>query len=92
MEASLSLFDNIAGSAEERMAFIVATMREMSLQTDPAEMRRQYAARMRQVLPTDAVVSLSRRDLRWPKYRVTRSSALDGGNQPLEAATFVAAL
>ena len=74
MEASLSLFDNIAGSAEERMAFIVATMREMSLQTDPAEMRRQYAARMRQVLPTDAVVSLSRRDLRWPKYRVTRSS------------------
>jgi sigma-B regulation protein RsbU (phosphoserine phosphatase) len=74
MEASLSLFDNIAGSAEERMAFIIATMREMSLQTDPAEMRRQYAARMRQVLPTDAVVSLSRRDLRWPKYRVTRSS------------------
>jgi sigma-B regulation protein RsbU (phosphoserine phosphatase) len=74
MEASLSLFDNLAGSAEERMAFIVATMREMSLQNDPVEMRRLYAARMKQVLPTDAVVSLSRRDLEWPRYRVTRSS------------------
>src|SRR5579872_5247638 len=74
MEAPLSLFDNLAGSAEERMEFIVATMREMSLQNDPAEMRRLFAARMRQVLPTDAVVSLSRRDLPWPKYRITRSS------------------
>jgi sigma-B regulation protein RsbU (phosphoserine phosphatase) len=74
MEASLSLFDNIAGSAEERMAFIVATMREMSRQTDPVEMRRLYAARMRVVLPTDGNLSLSRRDLDWPRYRITRSS------------------
>src|SRR5262245_16876057 len=74
MEASLSLFDNIADSAEERMAFIVATMREMSTQTDPVEMRRLYAERMRLVLPTDGHLSLSRRDLEWPQYRVTRSS------------------
>jgi len=74
MNAPLSLFDNIVGSAEERMAFIVATMREMSQQTDPVEMRRLYGDRMRQVLPTDAIVSLSRRDLDWPRYRVTRST------------------
>jgi sigma-B regulation protein RsbU (phosphoserine phosphatase) len=74
MSAPLSLFDNVAGSVEERMAFIVATMREMSTQTDPVEMRRLYAERMRQVLPTDGSLSLSRRDLEWPRYRITRSS------------------
>jgi sigma-B regulation protein RsbU (phosphoserine phosphatase) len=74
MHVPLSLFDNLAGSVEERMDFIVATMREMSQQTDPLEMRKLYGARMKHVLPTDAVVSLSRRDLDWPRYRVTRSS------------------
>ena len=74
MEVPLSLFDNLAGTAEERMAFIVATMREMSTQNDPVEMRRLYSARMKEVLPTDAVVTLSRRDLDWPKYRITRST------------------
>jgi sigma-B regulation protein RsbU (phosphoserine phosphatase) len=74
MEAPLSLFDNIADNAEERMAFIVATMREMSTQTDPVEMRRLYGQRMQHVLPTDAFLSLSRRDLEWPKYRITRST------------------
>src|SRR5260370_27553098 len=74
MNAPLSLFDNVAVNVEERMDFSVATMREMSLQTDPGEMRRLYSQRMRQLLPTDGFLSLSRRDLEWPKYRVTRSS------------------
>ena len=56
------------------MRWIVETMREMSSQTDPLEMRNAYGKRMRQLRPTDRTISLSRRDLAWPRYRVTRSS------------------
>lgn len=58
----------------EQLAFIVATMREMSTQTDPQEMRHAYTRRMRKLLPVDGTVSLSRRDLTSPTFRVTRSS------------------
>jgi sigma-B regulation protein RsbU (phosphoserine phosphatase) len=58
----------------EQMAFVVATMREMSSQTDPQEMNRAYRRRMRTVLPVDGSVSLSRRDLSTPYFRITRAS------------------
>jgi sigma-B regulation protein RsbU (phosphoserine phosphatase) len=59
---------------QERLALIVETMREMSTQTDPQEMSRAYGQRMRRIRPTDRMVSLSRRDLTFPTYRVTRCS------------------
>lgn len=49
-------------------------MREMSLQTDPQEMVRNYASRLRQMVQGDRFLSLSRRDLPAPKFRITRSS------------------
>jgi sigma-B regulation protein RsbU (phosphoserine phosphatase) len=58
----------------EQMAFVVASMREMSSQTDPQEMSRAYGRRMRTVLPVDGSLSLSRRDLAAPSFRITRSS------------------
>lgn len=61
-------------SWEDRLATIVATMREMSMQTDPQEMVNAYAARMRELLITDGMLALSRRDLPTPKYRITRST------------------
>jgi sigma-B regulation protein RsbU (phosphoserine phosphatase) len=57
-----------------RLALIVDTMREISLQTDPQVINRIYSQRMRQLMPTARFVSLSRRDLDRPKVRVTRSS------------------
>jgi len=45
----------------------------MSLQTDPEAMVRAYAARMRQLMPSDGRLSLSRRGLQSPRYRITRS-------------------
>lgn len=57
-----------------RLAIIVETMREMSRQTDPQEMVRTYGERMRQLLPIDRRVSLSRRDLEYPRFRITRST------------------
>jgi sigma-B regulation protein RsbU (phosphoserine phosphatase) len=63
-----------AGDWRRRLDGIVATVREMSLQTDPQAMVRAYGRLMRKLLPTDRFVALSRRDLESPRYRVTRSS------------------
>ncbi len=58
----------------KRLAMIVDTMREMSRQTDPEAMVRAYGARMSELMPSDRRVSLSRRDLEPPCYRITRST------------------
>src|SRR5215213_8916006 len=58
----------------KRLEVIVQTMREMSRQTDPQAMVRAYASRIREILPTDGFVSISRRGLDAPYYRITRSS------------------
>ena len=63
------------GSWQERLDAIVATMREMSRQTDPAEMVRAYGARMQQILRRDRSISLSRRGHDHPELRVTRDTA-----------------
>ena len=67
---------------DERLAFVVETMREMSQQTEPQLMVQAYGRRMRQVMPTDRTLSLSRRDLVAPHYRITRSSTWDGTVNP----------
>jgi sigma-B regulation protein RsbU (phosphoserine phosphatase) len=69
------LSDGPAAEWRQRLALVVATMREMSRQTDPMEMRRAYGRRMQALRPTDRSVSLSRRGLSRPHFRVTRSSA-----------------
>ncbi|MGC1275418.1 MAG: PP2C family protein-serine/threonine phosphatase [Planctomycetaceae bacterium] len=59
---------------EERLSQVVETMREMSIQTDPQEMVRAYGRRMDTLFPVDRRVSLSRRTLTAPYYRVSRFS------------------
>ncbi len=59
---------------EQRLDLIVETMREMSTHTDPQEMVQAYSQRMRQILPTDRMVAISRRGLEPPWFRITRSS------------------
>lgn len=46
----------------------------MSLQTDPDAMVRDYGARLRQILPSQDFMAISRRGLETPQYRITRSS------------------
>lgn len=65
------------GDWERRLQHAVETMREMSRETDPQAMVRTYGARMRQFMPADRFVSLSRRDLKPPQVRITRSSIWD---------------
>ena len=62
------------GDWQDRLAAIVDAMREMSLQTDAAEMVRSYATRVRRLLPASRWLSVSRRELESPWYRITRSS------------------
>ncbi len=59
---------------DERLSFVVETMRELSSHTDPQKMVQAYSKRMRQVMPSDGFMSLSRRNLSKPEYRITRSS------------------
>lgn len=74
MRASPGLFDEVARDWRERLDLIVETMKEMSRQTDPQEMSRTFGKRMQTLRPTDRMVSISRRGLKYPWYRVTRCS------------------
>ncbi|MFO0930196.1 MAG: PP2C family protein-serine/threonine phosphatase [Gemmataceae bacterium] len=74
MESLTSVADGVEMDWRQQLAFVVATMREMSTHTDPQEMRLAYTQRMRTLLPVDGSLSLSRRDLPFPAYRITRST------------------
>ncbi len=65
-----------------RLAHAVETVRELSSQTDPQAMVRNYGKRVRQTLPVDGTVSLSRRELAAPAYRITRSSTWENEVNP----------
>lgn len=66
----------------ERLEFVVESMRDLSRQTDPQEMVRTYGARMREAMPADGTMSLSRRGLSGRKYKITRSSRFEGDVNP----------
>jgi sigma-B regulation protein RsbU (phosphoserine phosphatase) len=46
----------------------------MSRQTDPQAMVRAYGDKIQQLTPVDRRISISRRGLTYPKYRITRST------------------
>ena len=73
---------DIWSSWERRLDFVVETMRDISRQTEPQRMVQAYTKRARQLMPTDGFVSLSRRDLAFPHYRVTRSHIWSGQHDP----------
>ena len=75
-------FGPTAGPWQQRLEYVVDMMRELSRQTDPQQLVRTYSRRMREILPADGFVSLSRRDLEKPYYRITRSSIWDGSINP----------
>jgi sigma-B regulation protein RsbU (phosphoserine phosphatase) len=59
---------------QQKLAIIVDTMRDMSRQTDPQEMVREYGKRIQQFTPIGRRLSLSRRGLAYPHFRITRST------------------
>src|SRR5438477_9034200 len=69
---------------EQRLDFIVAMMREMSSQTDPQTMVQTYIRRMRRMVPSDRWLAISRRDLSYPQFRITRSTLWETPVNPWE--------
>ena len=59
---------------QQRLTLIMETMQDMSRHTDPQAMVRAYGERMKELIPVDRRISLSRRGLSYPKYRITRST------------------
>jgi sigma-B regulation protein RsbU (phosphoserine phosphatase) len=61
-------------SDPHRLDFVVETMRQLSRQTDAEAMIGTYRRRISQLMPTDRLVTLSRRNMPEPWFRITRSS------------------
>ncbi len=66
----------------QRLAVVVEMMRGMSQETDPQAVVRRYGEKVRQVQPSDRRLSLSRRGLQRPRYRITRDSASEEAINP----------
>lgn len=68
---------------QQRLAQIMETMRELSLQSDPQAMVREYYERMRLVNPQiDRRLAMSRRGLEYPEFRITRYSEWEDDINP----------
>lgn len=65
--------DIFQGTWQQRIEQVRQMMHEMSLQSDPQAMVERYAKRVRQALPNDGILSVSRRGLFAPQYKITRS-------------------
>jgi sigma-B regulation protein RsbU (phosphoserine phosphatase) len=58
------------------LSYVADMMRDVSRQSDPQKASMMYGERLRKggFFPSDGYISLSRRDLKQPQYRITRSS------------------
>jgi sigma-B regulation protein RsbU (phosphoserine phosphatase) len=67
---------------QERLAYVMDMMRDMSSQNDPQKVVALYGQRIRKLIPMDRTMSLSRRNLAAPKFRITRSDLMDRSINP----------
>ncbi|QDU21218.1 PP2C family protein-serine/threonine phosphatase [Urbifossiella limnaea] len=74
MSATSNPFDTESRNWRGRLAASVELMRALSRSSDPQEMYGLFSRRMDELFPVTRRLSLSRRGLRPPEYRVTRCS------------------
>ena len=74
MTVAPDFFETEPRNWRARLAVSVEVMRELSRVTDPQEMYAVFARRMAQLFPVSRHLTLSRRGLRHPDYRVARFS------------------
>jgi sigma-B regulation protein RsbU (phosphoserine phosphatase) len=72
MTVAPDFFDTEPRNWRARLAVSVEVMRELSRYSDPQEMHAVFSRRMAQLFPVSRQLSISRRGLRFPQYRVTR--------------------
>ena len=80
-KADVNFFDTTTRNWRARLAISVDVMRELSRYADPHEMYTVFARRMNQLFPTSRQISLSRRGLAKPDYRITRFNLWDSPNR-----------
>ncbi|MFO0938768.1 MAG: GAF domain-containing SpoIIE family protein phosphatase [Gemmataceae bacterium] len=71
-KTGVNFFDTTTRNWRARLAISVDVMRELSCYADPSEMYSVFVRRMNQLFPTSRQISLTRRGLFKPDYRVTR--------------------
>jgi sigma-B regulation protein RsbU (phosphoserine phosphatase) len=74
MSATSNPFDTESRNWRGKLTATVELMRALSRSSDPQEMYALFSRRMDEVFPVTRRISLSRRGLRPPEYRVTRCS------------------
>lgn len=74
MTVAADFFDTEQRNWRARLAVSVEVMRELSRAADPQEMYAVFARRMVQLFPVSRHLTISRRGLRNPEYRVSRYS------------------
>jgi sigma-B regulation protein RsbU (phosphoserine phosphatase) len=74
MTVASEFFDTEPRNWRARLAVSVEVMRELSRSTDPQEMYAVFARRMAQLFPVSRHLTVSRRGLLPPEYRVARYS------------------
>jgi sigma-B regulation protein RsbU (phosphoserine phosphatase) len=72
MGTTTDFFDPSARNSRARQAVAVELMRELSRYKDPDELYKVFSRRMTQLYPTTRQVTVSRRGLERPNFRVTR--------------------
>ncbi len=72
MTVAPDFFETEPRNWRARLAASVEVMRELSRYSDPQEMYAVFARRMSQLFPVSRQVTVSRRGLKFPQYRVTR--------------------
>jgi phosphoserine phosphatase RsbU/P len=72
MTLASNFFETEPRNWRARLAVSVEVMKELSRYSDPQEMYAVFMRRMTQLFPVSRQVSVSRRGLRFPQYRVTR--------------------
>ena len=74
MTVAPDFFETEPRNWRARLAVSVEVMRELSRSTDPQEMYAIFARRIAQLFPVSRHLTISRRGLRNPEYRVARFS------------------
>ena len=86
MTVAPDFFETEPRNWRARLAVSVEVMRELSRSTDPQEMYAVFARRMAQLFPVSRHITVSRRGLRHPDYRVARFSMWENPVNPWKEA------
>ncbi|PCJ54058.1 MAG: stage II sporulation protein E [Candidatus Hydrogenedentota bacterium] len=84
MNMSQGLFQGIGDDWEERLESITKTVKALSSTVDPREMVEIFGEQVAPLLPRDGSITLSRRGVDAPEYRITRFSGWDNPIDPWE--------